>query len=267
MMRLPLWVALLLSITAWAQQPPALNSPSYTQNSIVHAATNRPGKLAPNSIATIYGKGLATATMAAGAKELITGFLPSVYPGSCTSVFIDNISAPLLFVSPGQVNFLVPANLRPGVRVLKVFCDSITGPKVEVELLDAVPGLFQSDPSTVISTHVNGELCTVEKPARPGEVIILYAAGLGQTAPASVTGFLAVKAAGIERQADFQVLLNRRPLPKEAILYAGVAPGFAGLYQINVRLPSDFQTPLEIQIRVGEETSPEGLFTPASAIP
>jgi hypothetical protein len=110
MSRLPVWVALLLIGSVRAQQPPALNTPTYTQNSIVHAATNRPGKLAPNSIATIYGKGLATATVAAGLRELTTGFLPTVYQGSCTRVFIDNIEAPLLFVSPGQVNFLVPAN-------------------------------------------------------------------------------------------------------------------------------------------------------------
>ena len=262
MRQLPVKGVLLLIWPAWAQQPPALNTPVYSQNSIVHAATNRPGKLAPNTIATVYGKGLATMTAAAGPKEVATGFLPSTYLGSCTSVFVDNFAAPLLFVSPEQVNFVVPANLRPGIKLLKIFCDSNAGPKVEVELVDAVPGLFQSDASTIIATHANGELCTRLKPPVGGEILILYAAGLGQTLPSAITGFLATRAAGIEKQSDFQVLLNRQSLPKDAILYAGIAPGFAGLYQINVRLPASIEIPLEIQLRIGEEFSPAGLFVP-----
>lgn len=260
MKRRPVWGALLLG-SVLTQQSLAQNAPTYAIEGIVNAATNRPGKLAPNAIATIYGKDLAKITASAGPREILSGTLPYTYDQSCVTILVDGVFAPLLFVSPNQVNFLVPAKLRPGQRTISLICDTRAGPKLTIELADAAPGVFQSGPTALIATHANGELCTPLIPASAGEIIILYAAGLGQTIPAiTTTGQFAQQAAQMEQLATFQVLVNRTPLPAQSILYAGVTPGFAGLYQINLRLPDIIESPLEVQLRAGSELSPPGLY-------
>ena len=230
-----------------------------------NAATNRSGKLSPNSIVTIFGKDLAKITAGAGPREVLSGALPYTYDESCVTILVDGALAPLLFVSPNQVNFLIPAKLRPGQRTLSLICGARAGQKLTIELVDASPGVFQNGPTDLIATHANGELCTPLKPAMPGEVIILYATGLGQTIPSLDTGQFARQAAQMEQLAGFQVLINHLPLSAQSILYAGVTPGFAGLYQINLRLPETIEPPVEVQLRAGSETSPPGLHISASA--
>ena len=143
--------------------------------------------------------------------------------------------------------------------MLQVLCDSIFGPKVEIEIIDAEPGLFQLDASTIIAVHTNGQLCSTENPARRDEIVLLFGTGLGRTIPLPGPGALATMAAQIENVSDFRVLINGVALPASAVLYAGLAPGFAGLYQINFRLPTDVSGDAEIQLRMGSETSPGGL--------
>ena len=259
----PFWAALLLG-SVLTLQSPAQNAPTYTLDGIVNAATNRAGKLAPNSIVTVYGKDLAKITVGAGTRELLSGALPYTYEESCVTVLVDGVFAPLLYVSPNQVNFLIPAILRPGLRTFSLICATRAGPKLTLELVDASPSAFQSGPVDLIATHVNGELCTPLKPALAGEIIILYATGLGQTIPQINTGQFAQQAAQMEQLASLQVLINHVALPAQSILYAGVTPGFAGLYQINFRLPETIESPLEVQLRAGSEISPPGLYIPSS---
>jgi uncharacterized protein (TIGR03437 family) len=97
-----------------------------------------------------------------------------------------------------------------------------------------------------------------------GEIIILYATGLGKTRPPAQTGEIARAAAPVDRLADFQVTLDDLPIPPEDLLYAGIAPGFAGLYQINLRLPRTL--PRNPQIRIGfrDQRSPSGVRLPSS---
>ena len=61
---------------------------------------------------------------------------------------------------------------------------------------------------------------------------------------------------------DLSVVLDGVRLDAGQILYAGVAPGFGGLYQINVRLPDVIGPSAEIRIGLGSEISPAGLKLP-----
>ena len=87
------------------------SSPAYTAASIVHAATQTAEALAPNTIATIYGTNLAFSTTASVASDISAGTLPQSLDG--VTVIVDSILANLFYVSPGQINFLVPYNLTP----------------------------------------------------------------------------------------------------------------------------------------------------------
>lgn len=175
---------------------------------------------------------------------------------------LDGLLVYLYYVSPGQINFLVPANFRPGKSQLMLAVDGKAGERVAINLQQFSPALFQLDPETVLATKLDTSVVTSESPARAGEYIILYATGLGETKPKIAPGQIPKAAAVLENMSDFRVLLNGEPLDRANILYAGLAPGFAGLYQINLKLPD--LTPRNPEIRIGfnDILSPTSLRLP-----
>jgi uncharacterized protein (TIGR03437 family) len=89
---------------------------------------------------------------------------------------------------------------------------------------------------------------------------------LGDTVPPISYSSLAVRAALLKGLADFKVLLDGVPVDPGLILYAGVAPGFAGLYQINLQLPNNVNASPDLQIGLGAALSPAGVKLPVSLI-
>lgn len=242
-------------------------APAYSPSSIVNAASNEPGPLAPNGIATIYGKDLAFITRSLQPTDVRDGRLPTALTGAGVRVLIANIPAFLYFVSPGQVNFLVPGNLRPGSYELQLTLEGRAGPLVPVEVAPSSPALFVRENRLAIATRPDGSLVDKGHPALPGEVVILHATGLGATRPAIRAGELAREPAELERMDDFEVTLNDIPLPRANLLYAGLAPGFAGLYQINCMLPPSLPADPEIRVKAGQLRSPERIVLPVATQP
>jgi uncharacterized protein (TIGR03437 family) len=243
---------------------PALRAeaPIYSAESIVNAADNQPGTLSPNTIATIYGKSLAYGTHALVASDMVGGALPCVLPGTGAQVLIGNLRANLYYVSPTQINFLVPPNLLPGKVTLTVSVDALAGPAVSLQLLTTSPSLFQLDLENAIATRADGSLIEAAAPAKPGDIVILYATGLGQTTPPAVYAQIPTQAARLKQLSDFVVYLDGNAIDHAAVAYAGVAPGFAGLYQINLYLPDWTGTNPEIRIGITDSLSPPGLRLP-----
>lgn len=238
---------------------PQRQAPSYTAASIVNAATNKPGPLAPLGLVSLYGSALAVVTRAITGDDVRNGQLPTTLIGTGVSIAIDNVTVPILFVSPGQINFLIPGNIRTGNRRLRVLSNGKAGPEVAIEIANTSPGLFQMDAEAVIATRPDGSLVSPEAPAQPGEILVIYAAGLGAVQP-SISGLMIpFTAATITARSEFAVLLNEKPVPDGDILYAGLTPGFAGLYQINCRLPEDTPPNPEIRLRLPGQTSPPKL--------
>ena len=114
----------------------------------------------------------------------------------------------------------------------------------------------------MIATHGNGPLVTSTLPAQAGEVVVLYATGLGPTAPASLPNQVAQSAAWIVDIADFRLLLNGAAVDPRLVSYAGVTPGYAGLFQINLKLPDTCPPNPQIQVGFGNQMSPTGLILP-----
>ena len=245
----------------WAEGSGRYLAPSYSSASIVNSATNAPGALAPNTLATIYGSNLSYSTRAVAQNDIRNGALPNTLGG--VRVFVAGIAANLYFVSPQQINFLIPPLLRPGEMDAYILREGISGPFVRITLLEAAPALFQATPETVIGTHADGKLITMEAPAQPGETIVLYAAGLGRTNPDITDGRIPTLPFPLQRLSELRVLIAGESLDPARILYAGVTPGFAGLYQINLRMPDQFSADPEIRVSVGEQISPSALKLPA----
>jgi len=235
-------------------------APSYPAAGIFNTASRQAGAIAPNTFVTILGSDLAYTTRALTDADLRAGMLPSILPGTGVSVFINHIRAHVFYVSPDQLIVLVPADAFPGPGELQVDRNGLYGPPVPITLQPTAPALFQADDHTAVAAHSDGGLLTDASPARPGEAIVLYATGLGATAPPIAYGEIPRRRAALSDSATFQVLLDGDPSAR--VSYAGAEPGFAGLYRIDLQLPSDLQTNPEIRIQAGDVTSPPNIRIP-----
>ena len=229
------------------------SSPSYTLQGLVNAATQTASALAPNTIATLYGTNLAFATHAVTPGELRGGVLPNVLEG--VTVYVGGFAANLFYVSPTQINFLIPYELTGGAVNVAVARQGVAGPTLRVQLNPTSPGLFQWNGNYAIAAHLAGNIIGPDAPAKAGEIIVVYAVGLGRTTPESSSGRVASGAASILALSQLQVTIAGLPVAAKDILYAGLAPGFAGLYQINLRLPASVPPDPEIRISVASEIS------------
>ncbi len=247
---------MVLFLSLWcllgAEKPKPREAPFYSAESIVNAADNQSGALAPNSIATVYGTNLAYSTATISQNDISGGVLPVWLGASDTTVLIDNYPVPLFYASPGQINFLVPPYLLPGPATFSVDVDTSHGPIIQLTLGAAAPGLFQLDAQNAVATLADGSVLTPSSPAKPGDIVVLWAAGLGQTKAPKEDPPVQVPTAAwpLVAGANPSVLLDGAAVDPSAIYYAGQAPGFAGLYQINVTLPQSTKANPEIRVQV-----------------
>jgi uncharacterized protein (TIGR03437 family) len=205
---------------------------------------------------------LAYITKAIAASDIHGGLLPTVLPGTGVHVVVGGIPAGIYYVSPNQINFLVPSILIAGPSDVQVSIDGLAGPDVPIQIAAVAPAFFQLDPHTLIATRPDGSLLTADTPAQRGEVVILYATGLGAVNPPLANLQVASGAATLKQVADLKMLADGTALDAGLVLYAGVAPGFAGLYQINMKLPDWIGANPEIRVQLGGMTSPAGFTIP-----
>src|ERR1017187_3511197 len=243
-----IWLVLVLSGLAWVDHSTSGQAPSYSATSIVNAASNQANAYAPNTFVSIYGANLAFATRSLGSGDISANTLPTVLPGTGVRVWVANLPAQVYCVSPTQINVLLPANLVAGPTQLRVQLDSTYGPPIDLTLAAVAPAFFQLDAHTIIAAHANGQIVTADAPAAPGEYIVLYATGLGNTVPQPGYGEIPAGAAGLADLSSFAILLDGAQVDPNRIAYAGVAPGFAGLYQINLQVPGNAGPDPEIRV-------------------
>ncbi len=236
-------------------------APSYSAAGIVNASDFSAGPFAPNSVLTVFGSNLAFASAGLTQENIVSASLP--FQLGNISVYVDNISAPLLYVSPGQVNFLIPPNEIAGSVPVRVVRQGLTGPTVMITLVNAAPALFPSADNYALAQDFNAQsaVATAAAPAHAGDLIVLYATGLGGTQPLPLTGEIPRYAGSIQPSdlSAFQVLLNGKAVDPKTVPYAGLTPGFAGLYQVNFYLPGDCGTDPQIQLAVGSQISAPGI--------
>lgn len=255
------WLAVLTlgPLVAWGADPGA---PEYTSDSIANPVAAVAGMYAPNSFITIYGNHLSYVTRAMGPDDLRAGMLPTVLIGTSVRVLINHLPADIYYVSPTQVNVLAPVSLAAGPATIQLINDGLAGPAIHILLDPIAPALFQLNGTVVLAAHLDGAVISADAPARRGEVVVVYATGLGPTVPPATPNRLPDAAAPIARLGDFQVRLNGVPVASTGILYAGISPPYAGLFQINLRVPDDAPEDPEIRCGYPEEMSPPGGILP-----
>jgi uncharacterized protein (TIGR03437 family) len=175
--------------------------PRYEPARIGNAATMQPpAAVSPGALVSIFGEGLTTgSTMAAGARN-------PAYKLAGTVVKLDGIPIPLLYASPSQINAFVPLDLKQRDGS-------------EFELLVAPAGVRQPGTVRVAAATATPGVFTI---TRDSGVLILWATGLGPVEP---RGSLQVTTTSPT------VLIDGEPA---RVLFSGLAPGWIGLYQVNV---------------------------------
>jgi uncharacterized protein (TIGR03437 family) len=237
-------------------------TPAYAAETVVNPITGVAGMYAPNSFITIYGNQLSYVTRAMSPDDLRAGMLPTVLIGTGVRVLINHVPANVYYVSPKQVNVLAPVSLVAGPATIQLINDGLAGPEINIMLDTVAPAMFQLGGATVLAAHLDGTLVSPDAPARRGEVVVIYATGLGPTVPPAVPNRVPDAAAWIDRRTDFAIWLNDVPVPASWILYAGISPPYAGLFQINLRIPDD--APADPGIRCG---FPENMSLPGGILP
>lgn len=190
------------------------------------------------------------------AADFKGSLLPTALDG--TGVVFGTKPAFVFFVSPQQVNFIVPnldQGLVPSIRVqvagqlLAPFADGV---------VEYCPAAFMfADQRFAIAVHADGTLAQTPsvpgRPTRPGDLVSLYVTGLGPTSPPYREGELLAGPLAT-RDAVRVALANTRA----EVIYAGlVSPG---LYQVNIRIPALAPGPAPLKIEVATNTSPDEVF-------
>lgn len=233
---------------AWGQ------APAYPAAGFVNASDYSEGPFAPNSVLSIFGTGMSWSAQGITSNDIRAGRLPTSLNG--VQVYFAGQPAPLLYVSASQINFLIPINHTAGTAKVRVVREGITGPEVPVTLLDAAPALFDYQGFAVAQKWPDYSLIQPDSPARPGDVVILYATGLGNTqndpsTPDEIPQF----PAEMRNFADLKVYLDSIQVDPAKVLWAGFSPGNAGLYQVNLQLPDDIGPNPEIRLLIGNKPS------------
>jgi uncharacterized protein (TIGR03437 family) len=228
--------------------------------------------LSPGSIALLYpaGAGLQFAQSSQSFNELPNPVpLPKML--NDVQVLVNDEPAPLYYVSPLQVNFLVPMNApQSGEGEIQVIRQS-TGQVLAVARLpfDRVsPALFVADGQAEGPLAALNEDNTVNSASNPiavGQVIQLFGTGQGFVPNAPPDG--TPPSGPIDTQERPRVVMGSDFVPDENILYSGLAPSLVGVWQLNVRVPQNVApgsaVDVVVQLRsVNSNTPPAGFPRP-----
>ena len=189
------------------------------------------GALAPGTISQVYGSGLAASTVTPGLLPLPTSF-------QNTTMLIGGFNAPLYYLSDGQLDVQIPSGLAPNQQYATIVSanGALTLPD-QIDVVPAAPGIAATADGQVIAQHgVDYSLVDAGHPAKPGEFLVIYLVGMGATNPNVDSGGTS-PVAPVTLQPTLTV-----DGQMASIIYAGLTPGFAGLYQINFQVPPSAQT-------------------------
>jgi uncharacterized protein (TIGR03437 family) len=215
----------------------ALGPPSLGANGTVNAAsyasaTSANGAIAPGSIVAIFGTNLASASGGALAIPLPTTLVD-------TTVTMNGIAVPLFYVNVNQVNAQAPFNLGSGTVSIQVTRGSQNTLSQTAQVALASPGVFAlNSAGSGAGVFLHGQTflpVTAASPAQGGETILIYCTGLGATNPAVATGSAAPSSPPATTVLMPTVTIGGRT---SIVSFAGLAPTFVGLYQINVQVPA-----------------------------
>jgi uncharacterized protein (TIGR03437 family) len=203
--------------------------------------------VAPGGLISIFGSNLVkTAVDLAGWQGTS---IPRTLNG--TSVTIGGKAAAILYVSPNQINAQVPVDVPAGPAQVVVISPVGPGASFQVTVAATAPAIFFA-PVAAVLKNADFSLVSSSNPAKAGDVILVYATGLGQTSPAISTGTLVPATGTAATSAGVTATIGGKDA---TVVYAIASPGFVGLYQVAVTVPAGITGSSAIVLKQGSTTS------------
>jgi uncharacterized protein (TIGR03437 family) len=232
---------------------------------IVNPTTYASEPFAPGEIVALFGLQLA----APGTSAVNPGLPPLATTLGSVQVLVNGVAAPLFYVGPPQINFQIPYSLVSGqTATVQVVSSGTPGNSRSIGITATSPRLLLFPGNYGIAFNTDGSIPLpssqvvppfVSHPAKPGDVLVIYGVGFGQTSPAAVEGIAANGAPLLQNAAATTVdfggpIANGKTT---TVGYSGLTPTAVGLYQINVTVPlnAPLSNSVPVTATVGTATS------------
>jgi uncharacterized protein (TIGR03437 family) len=248
-------------LSATGEVPDSAGAPALFGGGIVSGASFAKGaSLAPGSIISVFGR-----RMAQGLNNASS--LPLARSLGGASLKIGDIDAPLFFSSDGQINAQIPFELTPGTRPQALLKARLTGGTETVAVPETItivparPGIFattQDGKGQGVIMDTANRLVDAANPAKVGDVVVVYCTGLGATNPAVRSGEAAPTSPLAKVVTPVTVTIGGQPA---TVQFAGLTPGYAGLYQVNVQIPSGVTPGSAVPLVISQDSIPSNAVT------
>jgi len=203
-----------------------LNRPTIA--SVMNAASYSPDAISPGCLISIFGSDLAGITASAPA-------IPLPMSLADTSVTINGVPAPVLFESSRQINVQVPWEVPTGTATVVVRTRGASSAGVNIAIQPAAPGLFTNPSGYAAALNANGTVNSEVNPAAAGTVISVFFTGQGPVSTGVDDGAAASQGLIVSTTSAISATIGGSLAQSE---FAGLAPGYAGVAQINLKVPA-----------------------------
>ncbi len=210
-------------------------------NAVTDAASYAP-RVAPGGLASIFGSNLANATQEAA------GFpLPRSLAGA--TVYVNQIAVPLLFVSAGQINFQVPSGLAAGTANMYVARSGGQSGLFQFPVVSSGPAIFQDSANHAIAQNATDYSANSESnPVASGAVVVVYLTGQGPVNNVVPDGTPTPDSPISTATATATAIIGGT---NATVQFLGLTPGFTGVAQANILVPSLATADYPLVITVG----------------
>jgi uncharacterized protein (TIGR03437 family) len=198
--------------------------------------------LAPGELFTIFGSNLAKASASLGGWSGQT--LPVSLNGS--AVHVGGRDAPLLYVSPGQINAQIPIDLAPGIYSVTAGNANGVSTALTVNVAATAPAIFFY-PVAAVLKNADYSLVSSSNPAKAGDALVVYATGLGTTNPPVPPGQL-VPDGVLANTATVTASIGGKPA---TVIYSIATSHSIGLYQVAVTVPAGVTGTVPLTLQQG----------------
>ena len=233
--------------------PVASDRPVPNQNGAVNLGSfQRP--VAANGLLSIFGQNLGASEIAGSTP------LPTMLGGTC--VTLNNIALPLFMASPTQINAQIPPDLAAGTYplIVRSIAKHAAGASQQLTVSKYAPAVLVPTAGQIALVHADGRLVNKDNPANRDEHLTMYAVGLGPTTGGAVTAGAPSPSSPLAVTGTVEVFFGDPTFKQAGIIvdWSGLAPGFVGLYQLNLRVPGFHISgdALPVTLRVGSVNSP-----------
>ena len=187
--------------------------------------------LVPGSLAVVRGSGLSDLPEWTDAPPRTNGR---------TFIAIDGVRAPIISMNSDQAVIQIPWDIPTGTAPVAISSSGMSN--------TAQTAVVPEAPAILAVEHADGKAVTAEAPARPGEALVVYATGLGEIDAELSPGAAAASNVLVHLREIPEVRLGNNPVQ---VLFAGLAPGYIGLYQVNLVVPADYQQEGAVSLTIG----------------